>query len=296
MSEFKRVLTITDNKQSSINQSCAAKKYFLRSISDNAKYKDFIIKDYRIPNILIFVLLKIKLIKLDKCLLDFKPDLVVTCGRVTAPFSVTLKKIFKCKNIHILNPYISNSFFDLILIPNHDNFPNGKHIIKFNGALVDPDNYKLSTYERRKIYKSINPPPKKKIITVLLGGDNKNHCYHKGEINKFIRYIEQLLNNKKYFLCFLFSRRTSKLFKSEINKKFGKDSFIWKESNINPFWYLLSTSSYIIVTGDSISMTSEAIQSGNPVYIYMPKRIKKNLKNFTAIISITILQENLREN
>ena len=42
---------------------------------------------------------------------------------------------------------------------------------------------------------------------------------------------------------------------------FSKISFIWDETEPNPYWFCLGLSKYIIVTGDSISMTSESISN-----------------------------------
>ncbi|RYE12832.1 MAG: hypothetical protein EOP34_10060, partial [Rickettsiales bacterium] len=46
------------------------------------------------------------------------------------------------------------------------------------------------------------------------------------------------------------------------------------ESNeSNPYFAILSYADHIIVTGDSISMCSDACFTGKPVYIYFDKRL-----------------------
>ena len=280
MKKFEKILILTDKKKSSSNQTSAVKKYLMNSIKSNAIIKNIEITDSRIPNILIWFFLKIKLIKPCKELIDFVPDLIISCGRVTAPFSAVLKKNTKCKNIHIFKPYINGKFFDLILIPEHDQCPEERNIIRFNGALVNKDKFKFKSIEKKEFHKIINPPLNKELVTVLIGGDNKSQSYTEQEIEQFLIQIEKLQKEKKYFLCFLFSRRTPLKFKLKIERKFSNFCFVWNEKEHNPFWYLLSTSDYIIVTGDSISMTCEAIESQNPVFVYIPKSIKKKFKQF----------------
>lgn len=280
MKKFKKVLLLTDTKKSSINQVNATKQYLSSYMNSQVKFKEFVVENFNIPNILILFLIRINLIRLKKSLFTFRPELIISCGRVTAPFSISIKKEVRCKNIHILNPYISHNYFDLILVPKHDDFPNGKHIIKFNGALVNRDNFKIKNPDKKIIFENLKIPSQKQIVTILVGGDYRGQSYKLYEINKFISYVEKLLENKNYFLCFLFSRRTSKKFQYLIKKKFSKSSFIWDGITNNPFWYLLSNSNYIVVTGDSISMTSEAIESGKPVFVYMPKKIKKKFQKF----------------
>lgn len=280
MKKFERILILTDKKKSSSNQTSAVKKYLMNSIKSRAVVKNMEITDSRIPNILIWFFLKINLIKPYKELIDFVPDLVISCGRVTAPFSAILKKNTKCKNIHIFKPYIRKKLFDLILIPEHDRYSGERNVIRFNGALVNQDKFKFKSIEKKEFLKIINPPVNKELVTVLIGGDNKSQSYTEQEIEQFIILIEKLQKEKKYFLCFLFSRRTPLQFKLKIERKFSKFCFVWNEKEHNPFWYLLSTSDYIIVTGDSISMTCEAIESKNPVFVYIPQGIKKKFKQF----------------
>lgn len=280
MKKFERILILTDKKKSSLNQTSAVKKYLMNLIKSKAIVKSMEITGFRIPNILIWFFLKIKLIKPYKELIDFVPDLIISCGRVTAPFSAILKKNTKCKNIHIFKPNINEKYFDLILIPEHDRYSEKRNVIRFNGALVNKDKFKFKSLEKKKFLNIINPPEKKELVTVLIGGDNKSKSYTEQEIDQFIILIEKLQKEKKYFLCFLFSRRTSIRFKLKIERKFSKFCFVWNGEENNPFWYLLSTSDYIIVTGDSISMTCEAIESQNPVFVYIPQRIKKKFKQF----------------
>src|SRR5690606_1910720 len=47
----------------------------------------------------------------------------------------------------------------------------------------------------------------------------------------------------------------------------GDHIFFWDGRGDNPYFGFLGIADYIIVTEDSVSMTSEAISTGKPVYI-----------------------------
>ena len=52
------------------------------------------------------------------------PDIIMFSGRRTAPLAIYLKKIFKnqTKIIQIMRPNLSPKEFDLIILPQHDNY------------------------------------------------------------------------------------------------------------------------------------------------------------------------------
>ena len=45
----------------------------------------------------------------------------------------------------------------------------------------------------------------------------------------------------------------------------------------DPYWYLINKSSHFIVTEDSVSMTSDAVFTGKPVYMVKIKNKKKKI-------------------
>ena len=99
-----KILVITDGKLSSLNQCNSiinelkiAKKIKLRYIKIKKSFFHFF------PNSLIYLKLLVQLffgwsIKKDKINL-------IVFGRIAAPYNLIFKKIYHCKNFHILNPY-----------------------------------------------------------------------------------------------------------------------------------------------------------------------------------------------
>ena len=64
------------------------------------------------------------------------------------------------------------------------------------------------------------------------------------------------------------SRRTGAPGKSELIKTFAEKGFCWDEIGENPYHDILAAADYIIVSGDSINMLSEAVATAKPVFIY----------------------------
>ena len=131
------ILVITDNKLSSLNQ-CNSVVNELKRIS-NKKIAVEYIEVYLtllayLPNFLLYFFFKIRYsFKSIK-----KIDFIISCGRVSAPLNLVLKKKSSAKNCHILNPYFKKGEFDKIIIPEHDiRNTVEKNVITTFGSLVD---------------------------------------------------------------------------------------------------------------------------------------------------------------
>ena len=279
------ILIITDQKVSSKNQ-CDGLVNILKNkkkLRVNIKRKKIALKYIRkLPSFIIYILLKIKLINCSE-FKEIRPDLVISCGRIAAPFNLYIKHLHNCKNIHVLNPYIKYNKFDLIFVPKHDNLIKSKNIIETRTSIVNREKLIISKKESSLFNKYFKIPSKKKIVTILLGGDGGSGTLRTDDINKLVSYIKNEKNNN-YFYCFLFSRRTNKIMKEKIKKNFNKTSYIWNEISPNPYWFLLKKSEYIVVTADSISMTSESIASKKNVFVFFPKVLKPKVKRFQTLL------------
>lgn len=279
------ILIITDQKVSSKNQ-CDGLVNILKNkkkLRVNIKRKKIALKYIRkLPSFIIYILLKIKLINCSE-FKEIRPDLVISCGRVAAPFNLYIKHLYNCKNIHILNPYMKYNKFDLIFIPKHDNLPKLKNIIKTRTSIVNKEKLIISKKESSLFNKYFKIPSTRKIVTILLGGDGGSGTLRTDDINKLVSYIKKEKDNN-FFYCFLFSRRTNETMKEKIKENFNKTSYIWNETSPNPYWFLLKKSSYIVVTADSISMTSESIAAKKNVFVFFPKVLKPKVKKFQSLL------------
>ena len=72
--------------------------------------------------------------------------------------------------------------------------------------------------------------------------------------------------------------------KNKIYDEFEEKAYIWDEKKFNPYCFLIKNSDCFVVTADSISMTSEALVSEKPVYIFLPKNLKSKINNFQSYL------------
>ncbi len=120
-----------------------------------------------------------------------------------------------------------------------------------------------------------------------------------------IHTVQDLVNKMYGTLLITSSRRTSDECIKKIRQKVNCDYFFydWKWENDpnnmkknqlgNPYFALLGLSNFLIVTGDSMSMVSEACSTGKPSYVYMPKKSlsKKHLRFLKALMKDGYIKE-----
>ena len=258
-----KILVITDGKLSSLNQCNSiinelkiAKKVKLRYIKIKKSFFHFF------PNSFIYLKLLVKLfcgwnIEKDKI------NLIVSCGRIAAPYNLVFKKIYHCKNLHILNPYFKKEEFTKIIIPKYDSskFLNKNNLILTSGTLVDRE--------------KINLKKKKLLNTSKLF--KKNYKILFSDLKKT---IQQINKEKKVEIVYCFSRRTSQSIKNKVIENKKKDSLVFPKKLFNPYWDLINIADFIFVTEDSVSMTSDALSTGKPTYIIPISKLKHKIKDF----------------
>ena len=210
------------------------------------------------------------------------PKFIITTGRRMAGISIFVKLFLKnkVKTIHIQNPKVSSSYFDLLLIPEHDKII-GRNIINTKGALSFIDNNEIEK-PQISIKNNLNNI-KKPIILVLIGGENKRYKPSNTDYYNLIHDIiiaAESINGK---IVILTSRRTpSKALKilNSMLKKYQNDFHLWTGSGENPYPSILQSANYIIVTSDSVNMISETATLNIPLFIAYLNKEKGKIKNF----------------
>ena len=274
------ILAIVDDKLSSLNQCNAIinemkknsqKKIEVKYLKHNLKFLKVL------PNILIYFFLLIKNC-FEKKQID-RLDFIISCGRISAPLNLILKKINKCKNCHILNPYFKKNDFDKIIIPYHDLSKKYKsNIIPIQGTLTDISKIKQNKEEIKHLKKIF----KKKVITTLIGGSGKSSKINEKDLEEFVSKLNSF--SKNYEIVYCFSRRTPQSLKNTIKFNAQKECFFFPEERFNPYWSLLNISSYIFVTADSVSMVSDSLAFGKRTYLIPVKKIKKKILQFNNFL------------
>ncbi len=197
-----------------------------------------------------------------------KPDIIISCGRRTATIALAIKKYFNFKPfcIHLMYPRFTlfRKNFNLIFTPEHDKVKESNKVKKILGS---PSNIKL----QKKNNKFIKP-----VIALIIGGDHGYYKLSEQIVDNIIDFIK-LKFSQKVTLFITTSRRTSNLIIKKIDQLAINNLFIKevyhpnKSKDKNPYLRYLNIANEIIVTGDSMSMISDACETGKPVRIYYNK-------------------------
>ena len=206
---------------------------------------------------------------------------IISCGRKSVIPSIALKKKFgkDIFNIHIQDPKVALSNFDLVVCPKHDGL-NGENILQTTGAI-----HYLSTQEikRNLDYLEIDRA-NKKMVAFIIGGPNNYYDFSEKEIDKVFSKIKILFSSDKYKIIVIPSYRTPKEIIEKANNVFGHDHLVVKTVDKKAYLSAFSQADYIVVTCDSTSMISEAAVTGKPIYVANMKA-KKESKRFQAFYS-----------
>ena len=203
------------------------------------------------------------------------PKIIISCGKNTAYYSKMIKQKTKNKifSIFIQKPPININNFDVVISPKHDKC-KGLNVIETQGALT-----KINLKYIKNVNKTKKPSIlKQNFITVLIGGNSKHHKITKPILDKIIKNLKSIEEQKKIRIFILVSRRTGKKDYLYLKKNLISKNFIFVLPNSKKVSYLnaLSFAKAIIVTSDSVSMVTEACSTGKPTYIIdIPTKSKR---------------------
>lgn len=194
------------------------------------------------------------------------PDVIIAAGRKAVAPALWVKNQSKGKTIlvQLQNPYISSKHFDLVITPQHDGY-SGDNVITTLAGLhkVTPEIIETGRTEFVDTFSGL-PTPR---IAVLIGGNSKHHRLTAEDTTVLCRQLNKLASDG-YGLMITASRRTG-----ATNEKIMRDTLshpaisFWDGTGDNPYFGMLGWADTILVTEDSVSMTSEAISTGKPTYI-----------------------------
>jgi mitochondrial fission protein ELM1 len=168
------------------------------------------------------------------------------------------------------------SRFDLVLLPHHDNISGRAphNVLRIDGAVTHIKPESLEQAAQRWVADWSRLPECK--IAVLVGGDTSKHKIGRGDIVELMGHCERIATATNGCLMVTNSRRTS----AEANQALVQClselqvpyyCYDCNTGGDNPYMGLLAHSSYIVTTGDSISMCAESVASGKPTFIYAKK-------------------------
>jgi len=201
---------------------------------------------------------------------SIKPCVLIASGRGMIPVVLALK--FLCKEkafaIFIQKPSFGARFFDLIIAPEHDAL-QGANVLHSMGAIND---FSVETFKKpspftQALLEKIKVKP---LVGVLIGGKTNKYDFNDRQHAAFILILQKMVNETEASFVFVSSRRSGTSFEKELKEKF-KDNprvFVYtSDAAYNPYFDVLCSADYLLITEDSVNMISEACFTGHPVYL-----------------------------
>lgn len=205
------------------------------------------------------------------------PDIVIAAGRRTAPVARRIKDLSKGKSflVQVMHPGSSGEEdFSLIAVPRHDGMGEAENRLTMTGAPhgVTPE----SLTEANQVWGGKFDHLPKPHVALIVGGDTKRKKFTPDMARELGERAAKLTKDAGGSLLVTTSRRSTPQATAALVEALGDvpaNVFQWGDEGDNPYMGYLAQADHIIVTGDSVSMCSEACAIGCPVYIFAPKKL-----------------------
>jgi mitochondrial fission protein ELM1 len=199
------------------------------------------------------------------------PDLIVSSGRRSALVAREARRLAGGKPalVHVQDPRIGAGAFDVVVAMRHDDI-KGRNVVKVSTALHDvtPDRLAAAAEAWRARLAHLPRP----LIGVVLGGPAGRQPFGPEEARDLLEGVLNMRRAAGGSLAVVPSRRTP----DEVLTLFadaarGEPSvWTWMREGDNPYFGVLALADRLVVTGDSVSMVSEALATPHPVEVFTP--------------------------
>ncbi len=204
------------------------------------------------------------------------PDLVIAAGRRTGPAARWIKRQSggRTRIVQIMYPgRRAAADFDLLAVPHHDcALPGGDapNILRITGAPHRMTEQRLAaaaeTWSPR--FNMLRRP----FVAVMVGGATHSRPFPAASAAALGRQAAAMAAFLNGSVLLTTSRRTGAEAEAALLNAIPEPRhvFLWSHGGDNPYLGYMALADRIIVTGDSVSMCSEACATGKPVHIYAP--------------------------
>ncbi len=205
------------------------------------------------------------------------PDVVIAAGRRTAPIARWIKHHAGKPVIlaHVMNPGRRGAEdFDVIALPRHDcETPSGDaaNIMRITGAPHRLTTQRLAS--AADVWAARFTALPRPYVALIVGGATHRRPFPANLARDLAGQVSRFAESQGGSLLIASSRRTGSEAEDAIAAAVTAPHhfFRWSAGGDNPYFGFLALADAIVVTGDSVSMCSEACASPAPVYIYAPE-------------------------
>ena len=204
-------------------------------------------------------------------------DLVVSCGTGLGAVNLMIAAENAAKSAVLMKPFQALRHFDAVIAPKHDKIKPAGNIFltESTPTTITPD---LMRSEALSLERELGGPrlTEGARIGFLVGGDTDKIKFNQDHFRKILNQLLRYSSEQGAVLLATSSRRTPSWAEDILKEALSDPSrcpllVIAKESNrAGVVTGILGLSDAVVVSGESVSMVSEAIASGKPVVVFMP--------------------------
>ena len=200
------------------------------------------------------------------------PDLIVSSGRRSALLAREARRRAGGRPllVHVQDPRAGAGAFDLIVAMDHDRV-RGPNVVRVATTLHDVTPARL--VEAAEAWRTRLAGLKRPLIGVIVGGPAGRAPFGLEEGRALLAKVQAMRAASGGGLAVVPSRRTPEAVLALFAEaaKADRDLWLWRPGEgDNPYLGVLALADRLVVTGDSVSMVSEALATPHPVEVFTP--------------------------
>jgi mitochondrial fission protein ELM1 len=206
------------------------------------------------------------------------PDIWIAAGRATLPHSRRMRRRAHGKTlvVQLQDPKADLKAFDLVIAPEHDGL-NAAHVLSLLGSTnrIAPEKLEAAYAQWRGRIEAFQRP----YVTALIGGPSKAYDLSPDRAAALALQVKLAVQEAGGTLLMTVSRRTPAAAQAVFHDIL-KDvpGLFFDGTGENPYFAFLQAADHILVTEDSVNMTTEAAATGKPIQVLAMDRIKSKAK------------------
>jgi mitochondrial fission protein ELM1 len=193
-----------------------------------------------------------------------RPGLILSCGGMAAAVGSAMRSA-EHRVVHVQNPRMAFSKFDLIIVNRHDEV-TGPNVIVTRTALHRVTAKRLE--EARAAWAPVFAHLPRPLVAVLVGGTNGRFRLDAPVARTLASSLAGMMKADRVGLMLTPSRRTDPKAIAVFQEVLGaRGAYVWDGAGENPYFGMLALADMIVATIDSVSMVSEGAATTAPVML-----------------------------
>ena len=196
------------------------------------------------------------------------PDVLISCGRRSALVAAAIRRRTRADMVCVqIQPPSNPGDFDLVVSLPHDRI-SAPNVMRIETALhgIRTSDLRAAKATGHPAFTGLPRP----WTGVLIGGSTLRRPMNVDDVTNLCAKLDALHEIQGGSLLITTSRRTPELVLAALGHRYAHDLTVrvMDPQPPNPYLPILALSDRIVVTGDSISMVSEALATGRPVQVF----------------------------